>query len=359
MNKDRLQFYAYLTITALGIGIVAFLFFKYLFVALLPFIISWAAAFFLRPAVRFISQKIGVPHKIVSVILTMICVVLTLGLLSLFCFFAVREAWEFFSSLASDDRIIDILAKITNPIGSIFGDSEVSSALTEEIGGALREGISGLVNRLVNLLSKIVSMIPGVLFFILVTVIASVYFALDIDRINAWVKSVLPGKAVGALLRLKKSAMKIGVKYIRSYLIIMGITFVIILAGLLILGVDNVILLSVIIAILDLLPIIGVGTVLVPWSIFELLMGNTGVGVGLIILLAVHELVRQFAEPKIIGKSIGVHPVISLLLLYVGYYALGFIGILFVPLLAVALNIFFDKRERESSSEENHSAEVD
>ena len=75
---------------------------------------------------------------------------------------------------------------------------------------------------------------------------------------------------------------------------------------------------------------------------------------GLIILLVTHELIRQFAEPKIVGKSIGVHPVISLILLYVGYYALGFVGILFVPLLAVALNIFFDKKEEKS--EKNHTA---
>lgn len=357
MNKEKLAFYAYLTVTALGIGIVVFLFFKYLFIALLPFLISWAAAFFLRPVVKFISKKTGIAQKAVSVVLTMLCVFLGLGLIALFCFFAVREAWEFFSSVANDDRVIDILAKITNPIGSIFGDSEVSEALTEHIGEALKQGISGLVSRLVNLLSDIVTMIPGVLFFILVTVISSVYFALDIDRINAWVKAILPRRATASLVRLKESAVKVGIKYIRSYLIIMGITFVIILAGLLILRVNNVILLSVIIAILDLLPIIGVGTVLVPWSIVELLLGNTGVGIGLIVLLVLHELVRQFAEPKIIGKSIGVHPVISLLLLYVGYCALGFIGILFVPLLAVALNIFFDKRE-ESASEENHSSEV-
>ena len=357
MNKERLAFYAYLTVTALGIGVVIFLFFKYLFVALLPFLISWAAAFFLRPAVRFVSKKTGIPKKAISVVLTMLCVFLSLGIVVLFCFFAVREAWEFFSSIANDDRVIDILAKITNPIGSVFGESELSSALTEHIGDALKDGISGLVTRLVNLLSDIVSMIPGVLFFILVTVISSVYFALDIDRINAWVKAILPGRISASLVRLKESAMKVSVKYIRSYLIIMGITFSVILVGLLILGVNNVILLSVIIAILDLLPIIGVGTVLVPWSIFELLLGNTGVGIGLIILLVLHELVRQFAEPRIIGKSIGVHPVISLLLLYVGYYALGFVGILFVPLLAVALNIFFDKRE-EDASEKNHSSEV-
>lgn len=345
MNRERIEHYAHLTVTILGIGIAAFLFFRYLFVAVLPFLISWATAFLLRPAVRFISKKTRISAKIVSVMLTIVCVLIGLGLIVLFVFFAVKEAGEFFSSLVGDQRVIDILAKITNPIGAIFGDGEASAALSEHIGAAIEEGISGLVSRLVALLSDIAASIPGVLFFILVTVIASVYFALDIDRINKWLKGILPKKWAKSLSGFKNSCLSVGVKYLRSYLIIMGITFVIMLAGLLILRINNAVLLAVIIAILDLLPIIGVGTVLVPWSIVELLLGNTGMGIGLIVLLVIHELVRQFAEPKIIGKNLGVHPLVSLLLLYVGYSVLGFVGILFVPLLAVVLNIFFDKND--------------
>ena len=350
MNKERIEYWAHLTVSALGIGIVGFLFFKYFFVALLPFVISWAAAFVLRPAVRFISSKTRIPYKIVSVMLTILCVFVGIGLIILFMFFAVKEAGEFFSSLAADERAISILAKITNPIGTLFGDAELSEALTEHIENAIEEGISGLVSKLVALLSDIAASIPKALFFILITVISSVYFALDIDRINKWVKSILPKKISSGLIKLKDSVFSIGKKYVRSYLIIMGITFAVILAGLLILGVKNVVLISVVIAILDLLPIIGVGTVLVPWSIVELLLGNTGTGIGLIILLVLHELVRQFAEPRIIGKSVGVHPIISLILLYVGYSVLGFIGILFVPLLAVVLKIAFEGVEREDKS---------
>ena len=80
-------------------------------------------------------------------------------------------------------------------------------------------------------------------------------------------------------------------------------------------------------------------------------MGNAGMGIGLIILLIVHELLRQFIEPKIIGKSIGVHPVLSLLLLYVGYYAFGIIGIVFVPFIAVLVNIFLDKKSLKDEGE--------
>jgi predicted PurR-regulated permease PerM len=117
------------------------------------------------------------------------------------------------------------------------------------------------------------------------------------------------------------------------------------LFGFMILRVKNVILISAAVAIFDLLPLIGVGTILVPWSIAELLLGNTGVGIGLIVLLVLHEIIRQFAEPKIIGKTFGLHPIISLLLLYIGYSALGFIGILIVPFIAVILNAFFDKKD--------------
>ena len=354
MNREKIAFYAHLTLTLFGVGVAVLLFFKYLFVAILPFLISWAAAFLLRPAVEAVSRKSRIPRKIVSVALTILCVAVGLGLIVLFFFFAVKEAWEFLSGLAKDERVIDILAKITNPIGTIFGESEASSALTEHVGNALQEGIGGLVSRLVELLSDIAASIPGVLFFILVTVISAVYFALDLDRINEWVKSVLPKGAVKTLIGIKSSAITIAKKYARSYLLIMAITFFVMLAGLLILRVKNFVLLAVVIAILDLLPIIGVGTVIVPWSIIELLLGNTGMGIGLIVLLCAHEIIRQFAEPKIIGKSIGVHPVISLLLLYGGYAVFGLIGILLVPITAVGLNILIDSaavKEKNQSRE--------
>ena len=352
MNKERISFYANLTLTLFGVGIAVYLFFKYLFVALLPFLISWAAAFLLRPAVSFLSKKSRIPKKIISVALTILCVAVGLGLIVLFFVFAVREAWEFLSSIASDGRVLEVLTKITNPIGALFGESEGAGALSEHIGEAVSEGISGLVSRLVSLLSSIAASIPGVLFFILVTVISSVYFALDLDRINSAVKRILPEKAVRTLLGIKKCTFSVGVKYLRSYLIIMAITFAVMLSGLLILRVENAFLLSVIIAALDLLPIIGVGTVLVPWSVAELILGNTGMGVALILLLVFHELVRQFAEPKIIGKSIGVHPIVSLILLYAGYCVFGFLGILLVPVIAVALNIFFDRSEERPKVED-------
>ena len=349
MNKSKIEYYAHLTVALLGAGVALFIFFRYLFFPLLPFVIAWATAFLLRPAVSFLSGKTKLPRKAVSVTLTILCVCIGLGLLSLFIFLMIKEAWALFSSIAANEQFIAILAKLTNPIGIIFGE-EASSALTEQIGGAIKEGISALLARLVDLLSVIASSVPRVLFFILISVIAAVYFALDLDRINAFIKSLLPEKTVNLLIGFKNSCISVGMKYLRSYLLLMLITFAVMVVGFLILRVENLVLLATVIALLDLLPLIGVGTVIVPWSVFELVLGNTGRGIGLIVLLVVHELIRQFAEPKIIGKNLGVHPLISLLLLYVGYSAFGFVGLLLVPVLAVVLNVLVSKSKSENQS---------
>ena len=91
-------------------------------------------------------------------------------------------------------------------------------------------------------------------------------------------------------------------------------------------------------ALLDALPLIGVGTLLVPWSIYQFIFGDVRVGVGLLVLFGVHEILRQITEPKIIGKSLGIHPVLSLILLYVGYSIFGFFGLLLIPIAAVVVN---------------------
>ena len=344
MNKERLAVYANLTLTAFGVGIALLIFFKYLFLALMPFILSWITAFLLRPAVRRISEKTRIPRRLVSVVLKMLTVIIGIGVISLFIFLLVKEAWEFFSALASDSRVLDSLSRITNPIGIIFGDSEISSDVGEEIKNALSEGLSRLVSMLVDFLSVIVSSVPKVFFFILVSVIGALYFALDLEKINAFVKQILPKRAVKALVSFKNATISVSRKYLSSYLVLMLITFIFMLLGFIILRVKNALFLAVILAILDLLPLIGIGTVLVPWSIALFFLGNAGLAIGLIVLLVLHEITRQLIEPKIIGKSIGVHPIVSLALLYIGYSALGIIGILLVPVIAVVLNVFFDKK---------------
>ena len=123
----------------------------------------------------------------------------------------------------------------------------------------------------------------------------------------------------------------------------MLITFVLMLIGFSILGVRYALILSLALAVLDILPLFGVGTVLVPYSVICFVSGDVRLGVGLALLFVANEVIRQLAEPRILGKNLGIHPLISVILLYAGYSLFGFFGLLLLPLFAVGINCFIKK----------------
>jgi len=162
------------------------------------------------------------------------------------------------------------------------------------------------------------------------------------------VRRILPAGVFSRLVKFKDRFLGISLKYLRSYLVIMLITFVIMLFGLLVLRVKYAVLIAFVVAVLDALPLIGIGTVLVPWSVYQMIFGNFGFGIGLLLLFVFCEVVHQFAEPRIVGKSLGIHPIASIMLLYIGYYLFGFLGLLLVPLISVVFGIL---RNKEDSTE--------
>ena len=123
----------------------------------------------------------------------------------------------------------------------------------------------------------------------------------------------------------------------------MLITFAIMLVGFMILGIERALLIALIVAVLDLLPILGVGIVLVPWSIFSFALGNNAIGIGLIVIFLSYTLIREILEPKILGKSLDVHPALTLVSLYLGYSLFGAPGLIVFPIIAVLICHLFKK----------------
>lgn len=343
MNREKISFYAYLTITALGAILLGYLFVKYIFGLLLPFLIAWGVAFSVRPIAQKISCGTKIPPRLVSVSLTSVIIIGTFSIIVSALVYAVSEAWGFLSGLIENESLYEVLEKVLNPISGLLGDRDGAAELEVHIGNAINSMLSSVLSGLVSGLTSFIGAVPRVLIVILVTVIASVYFSLDLEKINAYVKRKFPDKFVFWLIGFKNKFLKSLLKYLRAYLILMVITFIIMLFGFLVLGVKYAVLFAFIVALLDALPLIGVGTVLVPWSIYQLIFGNFRLGIALMVLFVVHQVIRQFLEPKIVGKNLGMHPVISLVLLYAGYFLFGFFGLIIIPLLSVIINILIDK----------------
>ncbi len=343
MENNRLSVWARITVVAFGGLLLLYILAKYLLVLLLPFLISWAIAFTVRPLACRLAKRIPIGTRTLRAALSVIVTLGSMTLIGLFLFRIVSEAMRLVGELAASHSIESAILSLLSPLTSLFREDggELSSLVSDAVGRLL----SRLLDGVGTVLSSIVFAVPDLFLFLIVTVIGSLYFAYDLERVNEGVLSRLPRRVGSWLVSFKDGALQSLLGYLRSYLILMGITFSIVTFGLVILRVDYALALALLIALLDALPVIGVGTVLVPWGIFALMMGNTYLGIGLLILFGVNTVVRQLIEPKIIGDSLGIHPILSLVLLYVLYRLFSLWGLLLLPVFTVILQVILKKEQ--------------
>lgn len=347
---EKVRNIAYVTVATLGIGALLYLVFRYVLVIILPFLIALGIALLMRRPARAIGKRTRIPERLLRLLLSLLTV---LGILTAFGFGIWRlsvELWRFFSDSDSHAAIEQVLS------GGAFGG--LFSSLGETITNALYELLSTALESLGRLISSWVGMLPRAVLFILATVIATAYFSWDLELICEALKRILPKKISPWLSRLKRGATFVALKYLRSSALLMLITFAVMLVGLSLLRIPYALLLALVLSIVDVLPVLGVGTVLIPWSIYELCLGTTSVGVGLLALYIANTVIRQFAEPKILGKNLGIHPTLTLIFVYVGYSLFGFLGLLIGPIFAVLLNFTLGKKNT-SDVTKNTSAEGD
>jgi sporulation integral membrane protein YtvI len=338
VNKEKLRAFADASLCLIGALAAIYICARYVLAAVLPFLFAWGIAFAVRPVARLISGRIKVSERGLRAVIS-VAVLLSLVSLTVFLIFRIgAEIISLFSGLKDNEAIMRVLRAVLNPSFSLGGSGDAASELEERLAAALSGVISSMLSGVSSFLTGFVSRIPGVLVFIVTLIISVVYFSVDLERINASVKSMLPSKMRTKVVKFKERSLDAALKYLRSYLLLMLITFVIILSGLLLLGQRYALLLAALIALLDILPVIGVGTVLVPWSAWGFISGDAHLGAGLAVLFLANELVRRFIEPRILGKSLGIHPLLTLVLIYACYSLLGIFGLLLMPVIAVVIN---------------------
>ena len=343
MKEGRIDFFAKLVIAVLGVCVFGYFFIGRVLVLLLPFLLAWLVAFAARPIAEKLSGKLRLPLRFVRLAVAVLGLV---GLISLLLFAVWRlllQGWHILSSLGENSEMTALIERLMNP------ESMLARVLPDSVAEGLSRGIDSAIDGLISAFADVargfVTRVPEIFLFVIITLIATVYFALDLERINAFVRERLPARAFFWLIRFKDGFLTVGARYVRAYLLIMLIVFSVTLAGLLLLGAEYAFLVAAIAAVLDVLPAIGIGTVLVPWGVFEILLGSRPFGVGLIVLFLAVELIRQLIEPRIVGKNLGLHPVVSLFLIWSAYSLFGFFGVITVPVLAVTVNALFGKND--------------
>lgn len=339
----------------IALGCLAvFVFFKYLFKLFLPFIVAWCVALVIRPLAETLYKRTGISKKLLSVILVVLLVII-LG--AFIIFICDKLLYEFrgivnLVSRNSDQWISSIMRTVNRVINKIpflktFGSEE---EMLNSFSGVAKNLLSDFSVKVPEILTKIITLLPNLLFVSLILVMASYYFCADYEEINAYIYGLMPEGTQKRISDVRVKLKRAGIKVLKGYLLTVGITFFQLYAGFLILKTEYAFTIALITALVDVLPVIGVGTVLIPWGAVKIITGSYYSGFGLLIIFAVVSIVREILEPKIIGKSIGLHPLMTLLSMYVGVETCGLAGLIAFPVLViVGKTLFFEREAKEKN----------
>ncbi|MBR2371226.1 MAG: sporulation integral membrane protein YtvI [Clostridia bacterium] len=238
------------------------------------------------------------------------------------------------------------------PFSSAIMDGE---QLSERIGGAisglLQNAVERLGGKLTSFVGGIISGLPSLILFVTVTLISCYYFCFELDRVNAAIFKSLPRGIKKAVPDLRDRVSGVAMGYIKAYFTLYVITAASLTVGLMVLGVRYAFILAIIIATVDLLPVLGIGVIMIPWGVIALLRHDTFLGVGLLILFVLISITRQVLEPRILGKRLGIHPLITLITMYIGFKLFGIIGMISGPLVATVLSAVLSSKKRVGASD--------
>lgn len=338
MNQEKQKKFL-LAIAYYGIiSIAVILGFRYLFSPLLPFLIGFLIAWLLRYPAEYIAKRFNISYKIPAAALTSVFYILIIGLLFLAgtqLFSALKELFQMLPDLFSN-QLLPFTDKLINSVENFFAqfDRSVAAQMDSwflELSSSLMQMITSLSSSALKFISGAAAKTPTMILRVVLTVISTFYFSFDFERISAFIVRILPKKVVGAIQSVKNKTLSSIKVFVRSYLMIFLLTAAELVIGFLILRVPYAVVFGILVAVIDIMPILGTGLILLPWALISVIAGKYLFGFGMLVLYIVITVIRNIVEPKLVGKQIGLHPLATLISMFVGLQLFGIFGMFALP----------------------------
>mgnify|MGYP003085844259 FL=1 len=341
----KLYFIVYIALILL----VVFLAFK-LGVFLFPFTLALFISIIIRPLVRFLMNKLKFSKKtasIISIVTFLIVFFGLIGILSLKFFGEIYKLSQNLNNYSSDIQNLwtENVKKVYTYLGNF--PAGFNDQLNNTINSFVSKG-SVKLGSFINGVISFVTSIPTLILYIVITILSTFFMILDRDEILSYLEHQLPKSWLDKVFNIKTEMFTVLVSYLKAQAILGSICLIesLILLNLLAFlkfDVPYPLLMSIIICIADILPILGAGTILIPWSVLSFATGNIKLGIGLLISYLIIMSVRQMLEPKLISQNLGVHPLITLISMYSGFKVFGVSGFLIGPVVMIILKNVFSK----------------
>lgn len=364
MDQDRItqrkSFLTNLTYWSVLLAIV-YVALKYLINLVMPFFLALIFVAVSRPLTRWLTaktkkvkakdgtisilpRKFSMPQGIASLLSVFLMFTLFVGLAALLCVRIFDKGVEQIEQIPAVyyenvqpalETILDSTRDwIAGADESLLDAVETAAA---NIIGTLGSKVTDLSGKLIVWISSVATRIPTILLNTIICLIATAFIAVDFESISNFFRINLPERTLSIASKFKDSLSEIVWKFIKSYFVIFLITTTEISLGFLIVGQAKPLALGMLIAVFDAFPIVGSGMILLPMSIITLTSGNIAKGIGLLTVYLVVVIARQIIEPRIVGKRVGLRPIVTLICMYVGTRVFGGIGLFALPILAAII----------------------
>lgn len=357
--KKRKAFIINFIYVAIFIGLYYFIM-NYAFGYIFPFVFATALSVFLQRPIKAITNKLHIKaHSAVSIILVLLIVVIILGTAAGLLFALGSELKEFFSYMfsnisslselieAAEKTVMDLLMKLPKGIGDALSEYVINffdKLGTKSMGidmSVLSAPLSGAWH--------VVKGIPSLFLTFLVTVVSCVFMTADYEIIKKMILSFFRAENRDRIINTKRTITKGVSKLFKAYATIMLITFLEMFIGLSfmkLIGVYKggyIAIIAFVTCIVDIIPVLGTGTVLIPWAVYSFITGNVGLGIGLIVMYAVVTVLRQIIEPKLVANQVGLPAIVTIAAMFLGARLFGAFGIILLPLTVIILKLMYDE----------------
>ena len=323
----------------------------------IPFIIAFIISLIIEPAIKFLMKKTNITRKMSSIIIFLLAFSIIIGSVTWGIISLVSESTNLLQTL--NIYIDKVYTQMQETISKMsitkISISKNISNLVQDASTEILFKISGWLTEFLTKLINVITSIPTIAIYTVITILSLYFICTDRIYILDLMEYHMPSKWIQKLaVHIKEISKNLG-GYLKAEVTLIFVSFMISVIGLYILkflgmNVKFPLLIALGVSFVDALPILGAGTVIVPWAIFSALDGDIKLAIAIIILWIIMSVIRQFLEPKIVSGKIGIHPIFTIIAMYTGFRIIGILGMLFGPIVLIILKSIFSNRLEQGIS---------
>lgn len=320
----------------------------------IPFLVAYIIATIIDPVIKWLNRKTNFSRKLCSIIVLVTLFLLIAGIIIFGGIKFIQEATNLLEGLNTYlEKMVDFVLNISSKFN--FQNLSISNDVINLFQNTATDYLNLFTNYIKEFLNKVIdyiTKIPNMFVNIIITILATYFITSDkfyiLDRLEHHLSKKMMGKIITHVSSITSSLGS----YIKAEITLSFITFIIVLTGLNIfyligMEIEYPILMALLVGFVDVLPILGAGSIMIPWSIILFLNNNYSLGLSIIGLYIFTLVTKQLIEPKLVSKHISIHPIFTLISMYTGFKILGIIGLIIGPIILIILkNVFAENLDK-------------